>query len=67
MRVDGRTIPTFNINTLPLTGEPDEATYRQVLEQSRARFTKPKELLKAPVPKPFEAAFDPTIEALDED
>jgi hypothetical protein len=67
MRVDGRSIPTFNINTLPLTDEPDEATYQQVVEQSRVRFTKPKDQLMAPVPEPFQAAFAPTIEALDED
>jgi len=57
MRVDGRTIPTFNINTLPLIGEPDETTYDRVREQSRARFTKPKDQLKSRIPESFAAAF----------
>jgi hypothetical protein len=67
MRVDGRTIPTFNLNSLPLVGEADETIYNQVRQQSRARFTKPKDQLKPPIPEAFEDAFPPDLEELDED
>ena len=68
MRVDGKTVPTFSLNTLPLEADADEETYRQVLKQSRARFTKPRDqLAETPIPAPFEAVFAHEAADVEED
>jgi hypothetical protein len=41
LRLDGVSIPTFDIRTLPLTSAPDPAMLEQIRAQSRARFTLP--------------------------
>ncbi len=70
MRVDGRTIPTYDIRTLPLSAPEDHPTYERIVEQTRARFTKPAHTLEPPpplVPAAFEAAFSEVIEEVEED
>lgn len=41
MRLDGASVPTFDVRTLPLERPADLAVLKQIREQSRARFTLP--------------------------
>jgi hypothetical protein len=68
MRVEGKTFPCFDIKTLPLEAPADEAALDQIREQSRNRFTSPKDQLhKRSVPPAFAAAFSHDADEVEED
>lgn len=47
LQIGGTTVPAFDLKTLPVNAAPDEALLARIRAQTRARYTRPREVVEA--------------------